>query len=145
MLLWKVSECAYRVPLFILPVGFSSPFLIFRIAITLKSLYFLLLFFGFLSCLENNSLVLGFCLCFLCSMFGFSSFPPMALPLKAPRSCGVSLTVLFLGSIVGLFVNVFSFRNCGVQISTMMKETQHECQGWCQRYRDNRPETFILH
>lgn len=29
--------------------------------------------------------------------------------------------------------------------STMMKETQHECQGWCQRYRENRPETFILH
>jgi hypothetical protein len=47
----------------------------------------------------------------------------MALILKAPRCCGASLTVLFWGSIVGLFVNMFSFRNCGAQMSTMMNPT----------------------
>jgi hypothetical protein len=52
----------------------------------------------------------------------------MALPLKAPRSCGAILNCPFLGSIVGLFVNMFSFRNCGARMSMMMKQTQHECR-----------------
>jgi hypothetical protein len=34
---------------------------------------------------------------FFSLLFRFSSFPPMALPLKAPRSCGACLTVLFWG------------------------------------------------
>lgn len=72
-------------------------------------------------------------------------FPSDGTATQSSKVLWCILNCPFLGSIVGLFVRVFPFRNCGARMSMMMKETQHACQGWCQRYPDNRPETFILH
>lgn len=91
MLLWKVSECACQLSLFILPGGFSSPFQNCNYSqITLFSFTFFwfALLFG-----NENSSVLG---CFLCCL-GFPLSLQWHCHSKLQGVVVPSLTVLFWG------------------------------------------------
>jgi hypothetical protein len=99
-----------------LPVGFSSPFLL---SSELQLLSNLSIFFYFWCSLlfGKECLSSGFLSLFSLFHVWVFLFPSDGTATLSSKVLWCILNCPFLGSIVGLFVIVFSFRNCGAQMS----------------------------